>query len=41
VLGPHFRDDPGAAAGWWGHRGGAIGLTNFVAGFMTGAAETD
>jgi hypothetical protein len=41
VLGPHFKDDPGAAADWWRHRGGDISMPNFVAGFMTGVAETD
>ena len=41
VLGPHFQDDPGAAAAWWLDRGGDIGMPNFVAGFMTGAAETN
>ena len=31
VLGPHFKDDPGAAGDWWRHRGGDIGMPNFVA----------
>jgi hypothetical protein len=41
VLGPDFKDVPGAAKDWWSHRGGDVSMPNFVAGFMTGVAETD
>jgi hypothetical protein len=41
VLGPHSKVVPGAAEDWWRHRGGDISVPNFVAGFMTGVAETD